>query len=110
MTMRIAERSAKVQFLAPHKEDDGYRRATTFEPVGPVIWCKHIPVSDGEKWRNGQVTASQMARFQCLAWGIASKVTPQHRLRFRGKDYEILGVKDIGDGRRYLEITAVAKV
>lgn len=70
-----------------------------------TVWAQALPISDGERWRAGEVAAQVTHRFR-IRWGAG--VEPTDRIRYDGKVYEIVGVKEIGR-RVGQEITAAAR-
>lgn len=84
------------------------------EPVGAwgelaAVWAEYTPVSDGERWRAGEVMAQITARFRIYWSSAVSDLNPKDRLEFDGDTFEIHGVKEVGR-RKYLEITAAARL
>lgn len=70
------------------------------------VWAQFRAVSDGEKWRAGLVESREIARF-IVRWSTTlAGVTSKDRLTFDGRSWGITGIKEVGDRRRWLEITA----
>jgi SPP1 family predicted phage head-tail adaptor len=76
----------------------------TWEPIA-TAWAAVMPISDGERWRAGEVAAHVTHRFQ-VRWGIGVEVAD--RVLYDGRTFEISGVKEIGR-REGQEITAAAR-
>jgi len=74
-------------------------------PDGDTVWSSYQPVSDGERFRAGEVGATITARFQILWRG---DVDPTWRVRFEGREFDVIGAKEIGR-REGLEISAAAR-
>jgi head-tail adaptor len=108
--MRRPKADVRISFTAPQLVDDGLQRAETQVAVGHFIRAQKTDVSDGEKSRSGQDVAWMMARFVVRLNPFTASLTPAHRLLCGGRDYEILGIKETEERRRWLEITAVVKV
>ncbi len=70
------------------------------------IWAQAMPVSDGEKWRAAEVSATISTRFR-IRWRAGLKVTD--RLIYDGRVFDIVGIKELGR-REGLEITTSARV
>lgn len=84
---------------------DGFGgQVTTWSPIA-TAWAAVMPVSDGERWRAGEVAAHITHRFQ-VRWGLGVEVTD--RIVYEGRTYEIAAVKEIGR-REGQEITASAR-
>ncbi|HMR51191.1 MAG TPA: phage head closure protein [Amaricoccus sp.] len=73
-----------------------------------TVWAAVLPVSDGERWRAGEVGASVTTRFQVRWSPQAADFGPLDRIEFDGRSYDIAGVKEIGR-REGLEFTASAR-
>jgi SPP1 family predicted phage head-tail adaptor len=73
--------------------------------------CAYRPVSDGEKLSAGEVASTLMARF-VIRWSTSwNDISSMDRLVFEGREFDILGAKELTDlGRRqFIEITAAAR-
>lgn len=76
---------------------------------GGVVWAARRDISDGERWRAGEVGAAISTRF-IVRWNSFTRgLTPADRLACEGVTYDITGIKEIGPRRRFLEITASAR-
>lgn len=71
-------------------------------------WAAYEPLSDGEKFRAGEVAANASARFRIRWSASVSDLNPKDRLMFEGVVHEITGVKEIGR-REGIEITTAAR-
>jgi SPP1 family predicted phage head-tail adaptor len=73
-----------------------------------TVACMVRPVSDGERWRAGEIAAQITTRFT-IRHGAG--VTPTDRLVFEGRLFNVTGVKEVADAgrRRFVEITASAR-
>lgn len=70
-----------------------------------TAWAEYTPVSDGERWRAGQMGATATARF-VVRWSSAlALVTEADRIVHDGRTFGIVGVKEIGR-RVGIELTA----
>ena len=73
-----------------------------------TVWAHAEPVSDGERWRAGQTLANETIRFT-IRWAFwVEDVNPRDRVLYKGKTFDIQGVKDIGRNQ-FREITATAR-
>lgn len=76
-----------------------------------TVSAKFMPVSDGERLKNGQNLSDLTARF-LIRWSPDLEcVDPTYRVRYDGRDFDIQGVKEVAGNRRrqWLEITATAR-
>ena len=100
----------RVQFQRFDVTDDGFGQVETWADHGGPIWASKTDISDGEKWRASEVAASITTRFVVRYSTFTRDLTPKDRLTFEGRVFDIAGIKEIGDRRRWLEITAAARV
>lgn len=73
-----------------------------------TVWASVTPISDGERFRAGEMLAAKSSRFVIRYSSKVASVDPRDRLVFDGREYDINGVKEIGR-REALEITATAR-
>jgi len=104
--MRMGELDQRITVLAPvtAKNGLGEARASSWDPV-TTVWAKHVPLSDGERWRAGAVEQKADARFTVRYSPTMAAVDGTHRLTFAGATWQVTGVKPVGR-RRWLELTA----
>lgn len=69
------------------------------------VWAKRQDVSDGEKWRSGQMSATRMARFVIRFDEDLASLDARDRLILDGGIWNVVGVKNIGVRAEH-EITA----
>lgn len=95
------------------------RRTLVNGPLGSEeVWADHgspisgsrSDVSDSEKFAAATVQATIDARFVVRFTAFTRAITPVDRLICEGRDYNIIGVKEVGERRRFLEISARALV
>lgn len=100
----------RIQFRRATLTDDGYTSAAeTWADHGSPVWAQKTDVSDGEKWRAGEVQAGITTRFLVRWSAFSAAITPKDRLACAGVTYDIVGIKE-GAGRRdWVEITAAAR-
>ena len=73
-----------------------------------IVWAAKTDVSDSERLAAQEVGAEISTRFR-IRWSLQVRdIDPKDRVRFEGRLYDIVGVKEIGR-REGLEITAVAR-
>lgn len=98
----------RVTLLRATVAADGYNEdVATWRAVG-TVWAAYTPTSDGERVRGAEIGAVTDARFQVRRSALTEAVTPEWRLRFEGRDYNIGGKKEV-DGRVGFEISAQAR-
>ena len=96
----------RVQFMRASSFDDGLQvRPSGFVPEGGRVWASRRPVSDGERFRAGQVGSAITDRFQVRYSTLTAGITTADRLVCEGRTYAIAGIKEIGR-REGFEITA----
>jgi SPP1 family predicted phage head-tail adaptor len=98
------------QFRRFTETDDGYGVVQSWADHGAPQWMGKKDVSDGEKFRAQEMSASITTRFVVRWSGFTTDLTPKDRLFCEGLEYSISGIKEIGKRRTYLEITAAARV
>lgn len=72
-----------------------------------TVYASRADVSDGEKVNAGQRSTALLARFVIRSSVTARTITTLDRISYDSALWNILGVKQTGDGRdRFIEITA----
>lgn len=89
-------------------EFNGLATPETWNTYGEPVWASKRDVSDGERYRAGEVSARLMTRFQVRWNETTSAITPKDRLECEGLTYDIVGIKELGR-RVGREITAAAR-
>ena len=99
----------QIQIQRFYVTDDGFGQVEIWADHGEPIWAAKTDISDGERWRAGEVAADISARF-IVRWSTFSAgLTPKDRMICEGRTFEIVGIKE-GKGRHaWLEITAAAR-
>ncbi|MCL4822042.1 MAG: phage head closure protein [Vicinamibacteria bacterium] len=69
-------------------------------------WARVLPGTGAERYGDQQLVATNATRFRMR--GYRDDVTPLNRLRYRGREYDIHGVQEIGR-REGLEVLAEAR-
>jgi SPP1 family predicted phage head-tail adaptor len=107
--MNAGSLDRRVQFRRATLADDGLAQAETWEDHGYAVWAMKTEISDGERWRAGEVAAHVTARFLVRWSSFTADLTPKDRLVCEGREYNIAGIKE-GTGRRqWLELTCAAR-
>ncbi|ARU02974.1 head-tail adaptor protein [Yoonia vestfoldensis] len=85
-------------------------REGVFADHGSPVWASKQDVSDGERWRAGQVSAQITTRFVVRWTAFTAALRPTDQLVCGGVTYEITGIKEPLGRRQWLEITTAAQV
>jgi len=107
--MSAGKLDRRIQFRRYSEADDGYSLAETWADHGSPVWASKADLSDGEKWRAGEVAASVTTRFIIRSSTFSRGVTPKDRLVCDGETYEISGIKEGKGRKRWLEITCATR-
>jgi SPP1 family predicted phage head-tail adaptor len=97
------DRRIAVERATTAKNDFG-EEVPTWAPLS-TVWAQVLPISDQERWRASEVSATVSTRFR-IRWGLG--VTAEDRIVYEGRVYEISGVKELGR-REGQEVTAAAR-
>lgn len=106
----------RIQFRRAQASDDGFTSAPAWntatpeaDNLGAPIWAAKHDISDSERFRAGEESASITTRFTVRWSSFTRSITPADRLVCEGTVYEVTGIKE-GPGRReWLEITCSAR-
>lgn len=98
----------RVQFRRATVTTGGFGQVETWVNHGSLEPASKKDISDGERWRAGEVQAHITTRFHVRWSTFTSGITPKDRLTCEGRDYDISAIKEL-DRRRTLEITAAAR-
>lgn len=75
-----------------------------------TVWANRRDASASESWRAQEVGAQITTRFRIRYSSEVADVNPRDRIRYEGRLYNIVGVREAADGRNVaLEIDAVAR-
>jgi head-tail adaptor len=96
----------RVQFRRATLSDDGFAHVETFANLGTPVSAHKRDVSDGEKFRAGEIAAHLTTRFQVRSSEFTRGITPKDTLTCEGREYNIYGIKELEGRKRLLEITA----
>jgi SPP1 family predicted phage head-tail adaptor len=98
----------RVQFMRKALVSDGLGYTETWAEHGGLEPASREDISDGERWRAGEVQAHVTTRFQVRYSAFTAGLTPADRVLFDGREYDIFGIKEKGRNRM-VEITAAAR-
>ncbi len=91
--MMAGKRDRRVTLLSPSKAQDAAGQTkVTYASAGDV-WAQKIPLRGGEGFKASQRYAEATDRFLILH---RTDVTPEWRIRYDGRDYEIVAVLEVG--------------
>lgn len=99
----------RLQVLRPALVDNGFEQVETFAPIGDRLPAHKRDVSDGERWRAGEVQAHLTTRFVVRWSAFVSLITPRDRLLTEGRIYEIVGIKELPGRRHWVEISCALR-
>jgi len=106
--MLAAVLDRRVQFVRLALVDDGLSSSETWADHGQPVWASRKDISDGERYRAGEVAAHITTRFQVRYSIFTDGITPKDRLVCDGVEFDIVGKKEVGR-RIGFEITAAAR-
>jgi len=98
-----------VQFLRATATDTGVSEDEEFADHGGLRFASKKDVSDSERWRAGEVSSLLSCRFVVRYTPFTADLTPRDRIVCEGKTYDITGIKEVGDRRSFLEISAAVR-
>lgn len=99
----------QIQFYRATLSDSGVSDDEEFTVLGGLYPAAKKEVSDSERLRAGEVGAMLSCRFTVRYSEFTRGITPKDRLVCEGISYDISGIKEVGERRTYLEITAAAR-
>jgi len=99
----------RVQFQRATLVDDGTAMVEAFANHGSPVWAERMDLSDGERWRAGEIQAHVTTRFRVRYSAFTAALTPKDRLVCEGTTFDIAGIKQAPERRTFLEITAAAR-
>jgi SPP1 family predicted phage head-tail adaptor len=107
--MSIGKLDRRIQFRRYTMTDDGFSKVEAWADHGSPVWASKKDISDGEKVRAGEVSATITSRFEVRSSAFTRALTAKDALTYNGVTFEIFGIKELGRNKR-LEITAGAEV
>lgn len=104
--MKAGKLDRRVQFTRAAIIEDGYQeRLGQYAPLGSPVWASKRDISDSERFQAGGYGENVQTRFQVRWSSFTSGIQKRDRLICEGREYGIVGIKEIGR-REGLEITA----
>ena len=108
--MTAGKLDRQIQFERFTLVDDGFSLVEEWADHGSPIWALRQDISDGEKWRAGEVAASATTRFHVRSTDFTRDIDPRDRLTCEGEAFNITGTKQVYPGRRQLiELTCARR-
>lgn len=104
--MTASKLDRKAQFHRRTLIDDGFGMVESWAPHGQPVWALRADISDGERWRAGEVAAHVTSRFQVRSTPFTRDINPVDRIECEGESFNIVGVKQAAGRRQLIEITA----
>ncbi len=80
----------------------------TWEDHGTAVWAMRKDVRDSERMYTGQTVAVTVSRFTVRSCELTRGIGARDRFSCDGREWDILGIKEIGR-RDLLEITAAVR-
>ena len=99
----------RVQFSRYTSAEGDFGQVETWANHGSPVWAQKTDVSDGERARAHEVSATIMTRWLVRSSSFTRGLTPKDALVYGGVTYEIFGIKEKGRNG-FLEITTGAEV
>ena len=99
----------QIQFRRATLVDDGFGVSETWANHGAKQWAAKTDIMDGEKWRGNAIAAHATSRFIVRYNTFTKDIDPRDHLKFEGVEYNIIGIKEVGGRRRWLEMTAASR-
>lgn len=97
-----------IQFLRKTSVSDGLGYAESWADHGAPVFASREDISDGERWRAGEVQAHVTTRFVVRYSDFTADLKPADRVAFDGREYDIFGIKQKGRNQ-WIEVTAAAR-
>lgn len=98
----------RVQFRRKALVSDGLGFAESWANYGSLQPASREDISDGERWRAGEVQAHVTTRFMVRFSAFTDGLTPADRVVFEGREFDIFGIKQKGR-KQWIEVTAAAR-
>ncbi|SDW78187.1 phage head closure protein [Roseicitreum antarcticum] len=115
--MSAGRLNRRIQFRRGTMVSDGFGTRLEWNAAQPEadnhgtpVWAEKADISDGERWRAGEVGAQITTRFKVRYSPFTAGITPKDRIAFDGLTYNIHGIKEPpGTRRQWIELTASAR-
>jgi len=110
--MRIdpGELDRRIEIWRAGDVDDGTATVKGVPAKLAARWARKIDVSDGEKASAGENAATLASRFLVMSDSVTRTLNPaSDTLLYKGRSYEIFGVKESGEREDGIEITTSSR-
>ena len=107
--MTAGKLDRRIQFRRFTTTDDGFQQVKQWADHGTPIWASKSDLSDGERVRAQEVSATMTTRWVVRSSSFTRDLTAKDALTYSGVSHEIFGIKEIGRNKM-LEITTGAEV
>lgn len=87
-----------IDLMRPSSVDDGFQVAPGAGVSLGRCWASRRDISDGEKFKAGEMAADLMARFVVRPTLLTRSVTPKDAILHNGQQLSIVGIKTISEG------------
>jgi SPP1 family predicted phage head-tail adaptor len=105
--MKAGELNRRILIQRPTTNTtDAFGQPVTIWVDQASVAAKATPISDGERWKAGEVAAAITHRFVIRYGGVLPR--PTDRIVFEGRTYDVTGIKEVGFHEGW-EITAGAR-
>lgn len=103
--MKAGDLDRRITILALTVERDDFGGVVETWSEVATVWARYLPGAGNERFMAATTYAETQARFH-IRW--RGDVTPEYRLSYDGKEWDILSVNEI-ERREGLEIAAKAR-
>lgn len=109
MGMNASHLDRRAQFRRRTLVNDGLGTVEVWADHGAPISAAREDVADAEKFAAGMIEATIDTRFTVRASPFTRKLSPLDRLISEGLDFDIIGIKQVGQRRAWLELSCRAR-
>ena len=98
-----------IQFQRADLVNTGFGQSEVWGDHGAPHMASKKDLTDGERWRAGEVAAHVTTRFVVRYSPFTLDITPRDRLVCEGVTYNITGKKELAGRRQGFELTCAAR-
>jgi len=96
----------RLQFRRATLVQGPFGQQETWADHGSPVWGSRKDVRDTEKAAAGQIASTIMSRFVVRWSELTRQINAKDRFTCDGLEWLVIGVKETGERRRWIEITA----